>query len=423
MKYHFIGDQGISMRGLKKYVESLGNKVSGSDLKSGGHSRTNITSDIDVVVRTSAVNPGSEGWQEVEEAKKLNIEVIKRSQLLGQISKDKKLIAVSGTHGKTTTTTMIGLILVEAGLDPTVLVGERVKEFDNEVIRIGKSDWFVAEACEYDHSFLDLNPNILIITNIDEEHLDTFPKGLPQIKDTFRQLIDRVPDQGAIIVCADNENAMDAVAKKSTKARVIYYGEKSDNYQKLNFNLNIPGHHNRLNALAAMALSDYLKIDKTCSQKVLQKYTGAKRRFELLGNYHGADLIDDYGHHPTEIMATIDALKEKYPGKKKLVIFWPHQYKRIKPLLKQFGSAFHGADEIILKEIFFVPGRDEVLAVSSADMANLINKTEKKEVASVIDDDQQIVNYLSKKIDSNWVVLTIGIPPVYKIIEKILKNK
>lgn len=423
MKYHFIGDQGVSMRGLKQYMKHLGHRVSGSDLKTGGHDAKNITADIDVVVRTSAVNPGSDGWKEVEEAEKKGILVIKRSQLLGQITKGKKLIAVSGTHGKTTITTMIGLILIEAGLDPTVFVGEGVKEFHNEVLRIGKSEWFVIEACEYDQSFLDFYPTISIVSNIEEEHPDTYPEGLPQIKKTFLEYINHVPDNGLIIGCHEDANVIEVVKRKDTKAKTVFYGGGSGQYEKLNFNLSIPGKHNALNALAAVALSDYLKIDSNISQKVLQKYTGAKRRFELLGNFNGADLIDDYGHHPTEIKATIQALDEKYSDKKKIVIFWPHQYKRIKLLIKEFSEAFHGADKIIIKPIFFVPGRDEKLDISSIDLVGLINKYEKNQVAEAIDTDEKIMQYLKVSLDDSWVVLTMGIPPVYKIIEKLLTLK
>lgn len=423
MKYHFIGDQGVSMRGLKQYMKHLGHQVSGSDLKTNGHDAKNITTDIDVVVRTSAVNPGSEGWKEVEEAQKKGISVIKRSQLLGQITEGKKLIAVSGTHGKTTITTMIGLILIEAGFDPTVFVGEGVKEFGNEVLRIGKSDWFVIEACEYDRSFLDFYPTISIVSNIEEEHPDTYPKGLPQIKKTFLEYLNHTPDHGLIIGCHEDVNVVEVIKRKNTKAKTVFYGSGSGQYEKLNFHLSIPGKHNVLNALAAVALSEYLKIDSNISHKVLHNYTGAKRRFELLGNYNGADLIDDYGHHPTEIKATIQALEEKYFDKKKIVIFWPHQYKRIKPLIKEFSEAFHGVDKVIIKPIFFVPGRDKKLDVSSLDLVNLINKYEKKPVAEMIDTDQEIVQYLKDNLDCDWVLMTTGIPPVYKIIDKLLTSK
>lgn len=421
MKYHLIGEKGVSMRGLKKYLISLGNIVTGSDLKSGGHSTSNITADIDCVVRTSAVNPGSEGWVEVVAANELHIPVIKRSELIGRLTADKKLIAISGMHGKTTVTSMVGLLMIEAGLDPTVLVGDEVKDFGDDVIRLGKSDWFVLEACEYDRSFLDFSPQILILTNIEEEHLDTYPGGLTEIKEAFVQYIDRIPDNGLIIACFDDKNVVDVLNQVKTRAKVIYYGFGAETYNHLDFKLKVPGRHNILNALSVVALADYLNIDEIVVKKVLTSFSGAHRRFELMGTFNGADLIDDYGHHPTEIIATIAALNERYPDKKKIVVFWPHQYKRILPLIDQFAHAFVSADEVIIKPIYFVPGRDEVLDVDSTILVEKINKV--KNNAIFLETDEEIVEYLSKRLDQNSVLLTIGIPPVYQISEKLLKGK
>lgn len=420
MKYHFIGDNGISMRGLKEYVSHFGALVSGSDLKTTGHKAENVAPDVDVVVRTSAVSPGSLGWVEVEAAKKMGIRVIKRSELLGEITDDKKLIAVSGMHGKTTVSTMAGLLLIAAGFDPTVLIGERIPEFDDDVLRIGASDWFVAEICEYDRSFLDIYPKILILTNIEEEHLDTFPGGLPEIKEAFLEYINHIPDDGIIIACHDDENVIDVLSRAKTKAKVIFYGSSSDKFNNLDFKLSIPGKHNVNNALAIMALADSLKIDAGIAERVLTNFKGAKRRFEFKGNFQGSDLIDDYGHHPTEIRATISALRERYPDKKRIVVFWPHQYKRILPLLKDFSESFDDADLVIVKPIFFVPGRDEIMPVSSNDIVDLLKKRGREAVC--LENDQEIVEYLKKKLNNESVLLTIGIPPVYKISEELLKK-
>lgn len=420
MKYHLIGDQGVSMRGIKNYLEHLGHTVTGSDLKTGGHKKENVASNVDVVVRTSAVSHGSSGWVEVEAAEELGIKILKRSELLGELTKDKELIAISGMHGKTTVTSMIGLCLVSAGLDPTVLVGEDLREFDG-VLRFGKSPWFVMEACEYDRAFLDFYPKILVLTNIEEEHLDTYPNGLTEIKEAFTQYINHIPDDGLIVACGDDENIKDVLSKVSTKAKVVYYGFSSDKYQSLDFKLQVPGKHNVLNALSALALCDHLKIDRKISEKVLREFKGAHRRFEHKGEFNGADLIDDYGHHPTEIKATLEALSERYPDKKKVVVFWPHQYKRIKPFLNDFAEAFNGADEVIIKPIFLVPGRDEKLDVSSKDIVDLINV--KKNIAKFYETDSEIVKYLSETLDGNSVLLTIGIPPVYTIEDELLKIK
>lgn len=419
MKYFLIGDRGISMRGIKKYLDHEGFEVEGSDLKTTGHSGKNITSDIDLVVRSSAINPGSLGWSEVEAAKKFGIEVVKRSEFIGEITKNKKLIAVSGMHGKTTITSMAGLLLINAGFDPTVLVGEEVADFNNDVIRIGKSDWFVLEACEYDRSFLDFYPQILILTNIEEEHLDTYPGGLPEIKKAFLKYInDNVSDDGIIIACQDDPNVVEILKSAKTKARIVYYGFSSFRFNKLTFKLKIPGKHNIQNALAVMALANVLAIPDSIFQETLEKFSGAKRRFEKLGQYRGADIIDDYGHHPTEIRSTIEALNEQYPKKKKYVVFWPHQYKRILPLLDDFSKAFTLADEVIIKPIYLVPGRDEVLKISSMDLVEKINK--QKQNAKYLGTDSEIVQYLKANLNKDSVLLTIGIPPVYEIGQAIL---
>jgi UDP-N-acetylmuramate--alanine ligase len=420
MKYHLIGERGVSMRGIKKYLLAQGDQVTGSDLKTGGHSASNITADIDVVVRTSAVNPGSEGWAEVAAAERIGIPVIKRSELIGRITKNKNLIAVSGMHGKTTITSMVGLMMIEAGLDPTVLVGEDLKEFDDDVIRMGHSDWFVLEACEYDRSFLDFYPKVLIISNIEEEHLDTYPGGLPEIKAAFVEYIAHVPADGVIIACGDDENVRDVLAQSKTAARIVFYGNNSDKYRDLGFRLTVPGKHNILNALAVMALADYLAVSRDLFEKSLVKFRGAHRRLELKGQYNGADLLDDYGHHPTEIATTIDALAEKYPDKKKIVIFWPHQYRRVLPLLDKFANCFVAADEAIIKPIYFVPGRDEILPVSSQDIVEKANEV--KDNARFIETDEEIIALLKKELNENCVLLTIGIPPVYKIIDQLLEE-
>lgn len=422
MKYHLIGDQGVSMRGINKYLKYLGHEVTGSDIKTIGHNADNVKNDVDIVVRSSAINPGSDGWCEVEAAHKLDKSVIKRSQLLGELTRKKNLIAISGMHGKTTITTMAGLLFIEAGLDPTVLVGENVKEF-NDVIKIGNSEWFIMEACEYDRSFLDFYPKIVILTNIDEEHLDTYPNGLPEIKEAFIEYLNHVPDNGAIIACVDDKNVIEILSKIKTKAKVIRYGEFSDKYNSLDFKLNIPGKHNILNALSVLALADYVGIDKQIFKKTMLKFTGAKRRFEYRGNFNGADLIDDYGHHPTEIMATIEALKEKYPDKKNIVVFWPHQYRRILPLLDKFAEAFSQADEVIIKPIFFVPGRDERLNIDSSDIVKIIQKNDSQKKVTLFHTDDKIVEYLKKELNKDCVLLTIGIPPVYKIEEALLELK
>jgi UDP-N-acetylmuramate--alanine ligase len=211
------------------------------------------------------------------------------------------------------------------------------------------------------------------------------------------------------------------LSKISTKAEIVFYGASSDDYNKLDFDLAIPGKHNVLNALSIVALADHLGIDRKIVAATLETFAGAHRRFEYLGVYNGAQLIDDYGHHPTEIAVTLAALAERYPDKKKVVVFWPHQYKRILPLIKEFARSFTAADEVIIKPIFFVPGRDEILPVTSEDLVDEINNVKKN--AQYFGTDEEIVEYLKNNLNENSVLLTIGIPPVYQIILKLLEAK
>lgn len=417
MKYHLIGSLGVSMQAIGILLEKSGHSVTGSDLKLNGHDKKNITPDIDCVIYTSAISRGSAGYIEIEEAKKLGIKTLKRSQFLAELTHDKYLITISGMHGKTTVTALCGLTLIEAGLDPTVLIGEKIREFDNQAIKIGKSKYFVLEACEYDRSFLDLNPDIAILTNIDLEHLDTFPGGMDEIKSAFTNFISRVKKDGAVIAYGGDKNLAEIVSKSRPDIKKIFYG---DNIDRINNQMSLFGRHNKINAQAAYALAKYLKIDDKFVNNVLKDFRGAKRRLEYKGKFGRALVYDDYGHHPTEIAVTIKALKDKYPDKKILTIFWPHQYKRILPLFDQFVEALSLADEIILKPIFLVPGRDEKLNISSDQIADELIKLKKK--SRVLGEDHQIVEYLESIDKSDMVILTIGIPPIYKVANLITEE-
>lgn len=414
MKYHLIGIKGVSMSALAEILSSMGHIVTGSDIKIDGHPRSNITADIDVVVRTSAVNPGSLGWIEVEEAKKQNIRVIKRSELISQISKNKKLIAVSGMHGKTTTTTLISLMMINAGFDPTVLIGEKVHELGDRSYRIGKSDYLILEACEYDRSFLDFHPDYLVLTNIDEEHLDTYPGGIVEIKSAFKKYINNVKHNGVIVANKRDCEVVDVLKSVRNDIKIIWYGE-TENLKS--WDISIRGEHNRQNISGALALCQELGVPISSIKDVLKSFKGAKRRMEYWGKYNNALLFDDYGHHPTEIRATIKALKDDFPAKKIIVIFWPHQYKRILPLANDFSDSLFCADKVYIKEIFFVEGRDHKLPISSKDLVEKINLKDKKAVAFTNDED--IIQDVMELSKDDCVILTLGIPPIYKILEKL----
>lgn len=423
MWYHLVGISGVSMRTIAKILQKQGHKVTGSDLKLSGHDKKNIVDGIDAVVYTSAITQNSAGWVEIEEAKKRNIELIKRGKILADLVSDRKVIAVSGTHGKTTTTSMIGLSMIKAGLDPLVIVGEEVSDLGS-TFRYGSGRWAVVEACEYDRNFLYFHPQIAVITNIEEEHLDHYPGGISDLQDAFFKFASQVTDNGVVIACGDDKNTLEVVKElKKKKIKTITYGlGKKNDFNELPFDLSIPGDHNRRNALATLAVADIVNAGPKVVEEAIVNFHGAHRRFELIGEKDGVLVIDDYGHHPTEIAALLSGVKEKYPDRKVVTVFWPHQYKRTKAFLKKFPKALSISDKIVIKEIFFVPGRDEKTNVSGKDIVDLVNQ-EKSGKAVFINDDKKIVEYLNSILEPGDVLVTVGIPPVYNIANMYLGKK
>ena len=423
MWYHLVGISGVSMRTIAKILQKQGHKVTGSDLKLSGHDKKNIVDGIDAVVYTSAITQNSAGWVEIEEAKKRNIELIKRGKILADLVSDRKVIAVSGTHGKTTTTSMIGLSMIKAGLDPLVIVGEEVSDLGS-TYRYGSGRWAVVEACEYDRNFLYFHPQIAVITNIEEEHLDHYPGGISDLQDAFFKFASQVTDNGVVIACGDDKNTLEVVKElKKKKIKTITYGlGKKNDFNELPFDLSIPGDHNRRNALATLAVADIVNAGPKVVEEAIVNFHGAHRRFELIGEKDGVLVIDDYGHHPTEIAALLSGVKEKYPDRKVVTVFWPHQYKRTKAFLKKFPKALSISDKIVIKEIFFVPGRDEKTNVSGKDIVDLVNQ-EKSGKAVFINDDKKILEYLNSILESGDILVTVGIPPVYKIANMYLGKK
>jgi len=423
MWYHLVGISGVSMRTIAKILQKQGHKVTGSDLKLSGHDKKNIVDGIDAVVYTSAITQNSAGWVEIEEAKKRNIELIKRGKILADLVSDRKVIAVSGTHGKTTTTSMIGLSMIKAGLDPLVIVGEEVSDLGS-TFRYGSGRWAVVEACEYDRNFLYFHPQIAVITNIEEEHLDHYPGGISDLQDAFFKFASQVTDNGVVIACGDDKNTLEVVEElKKKKIKTITYGlGKKNDFNELPFDLSIPGDHNRRNALATLAVADIVNAGPKVVEEAIVNFHGAHRRFELIGEKDGVLVIDDYGHHPTEIAALLSGVKEKYPDRKVVTVFWPHQYKRTKAFLKKFPKALSISDKIVIKEIFFVPGRDEKTNVSGKDIVDLVNQ-EKSGKAVFINDDKKILEYLNSILESGDILVTVGIPPVYKIANMYLGKK
>ena len=378
---HFAGIGGIGMSGIAEVLLNLGYTISGSDLRLSpttdrlaklgatiyeGHKAENVAGAKALVV-SSAVE---ESNPEVQEARRLQIPVIPRGELLAELMRLKYGIAVAGSHGKTTTTSMIATILSHAGVDPTVVVGGKVAAMGGTNARVGKSDFLVVEADESDGSFLKLSPIFAIVTNIDREHLDHYV-DLEAISAAFIEFVNKVPFYGGAVLCLDDENVQSILP--AIKRRTITYGRNSQaDYQPTvresadfhscfnlrsrsadlgDFHLNIPGEHNILNATAAIAVALELHVELDVIRAGLRQFTGVGRRFEVRGAAHGVTVVDDYGHHPTEIRATLAAAKSCCHGKMH-VLFQPHRYTRTFHLLDEFARAFHQADRVLVLDIY-----------------------------------------------------------------------
>jgi UDP-N-acetylmuramate--alanine ligase len=385
-RIHFVGIGGIGMSGIAEVLLNLGYKISGSDLKSScftqrlsglgattfeGHAAGNIAG-AEVVVTSSAVAPEN---PEIVEAHKLHIPVIPRAEMLAELMRLKYGIAIAGMHGKTTTTSMVAAVLAAGGLDPTVVVGGRVDALGSNA-RIGKSEYLVAEADESDRSFLKLSPVLAVVTNIDREHMDCY-RNMRDVKTAFLDFMDRVPFYGVVVVCND-----DAPLRKlfpQIRRRTVTYGARrgSDFQIKLGkstfesaerqpishfrvtyhegdlgeFRLHVPGVHNVLNATAAIAVGIGLDITADDIRSALENFRGVDRRFQLRGKAGGVSVIDDYGHHPTEIRATLAAARQCGFGKIH-VVFQPHRYTRTRDLMDEFATAFQDADSLAVLDIY-----------------------------------------------------------------------
>lgn len=448
-KVHFIGIGGISMSGLAEILLNRNFKVSGSDMKSSPitdkllangaeiyicQKADNIDKDIDLVVYTAAI---SEDNPELMKAKELSIPTITRAEFLGNIMKGHKFnVAVSGTHGKTTTTSMISHICLDANLDPTILVGGQLDAIDGNV-RPGNSDYFITEACEYKGSFLRFFPYVGVILNIDADHLDYY-KDINDIENAFIQFSKLIPEDGYLVCCAEDERMKNVILQ--SKCNVVTYGiNKGDVIAKnivfddkgcayfdvykgdtklLSLQLNVPGKHNILNSLASICVGLSLSIPTENIIKGLQSYKGTHRRFELKGIKNGVTVIDDYAHHPTEIQATLNAAKN-YPHKKIFCVFQPHTYSRTINLFKEFSEAFNDVDELVLADIYAAREKDTGV-VSSAMLANKISSLGIK--CSNINSFDEIVSYLEKSLQNGDLLLTVGAGDVFKVGEMYLKN-
>ena len=420
---HFTGIGGIGVSAIARMMLLEKKMVSGSDVSDSaiidelrklgakiflGHKVENVADDVDLTVYTPAVasdNP------EIKKTAELGIPALSYPEILGLISKNKYTIAVSGAHGKTTTTAMIAKILIDAKKDPTVIVGSLLKDQKSNFLA-GKSDYFVVEACEYKKSFLNLNPKIIVITNIDNDHLDYYG-SLENIKKAFGEFVAKL-DGGGFLVCDPNDENLKEVAKK-TKAKIVDYTKI-----KTGFNLKIPGGHNIKNAQSAMVVAKILNISEKEAANSLNNFSGTWRRFEFKGETKNGVLIyDDYGHHPTEIKATLKSAREFFGDKKIFCVFQPHLYSRTKLLLEDFGKSFSDADEIILADIYAArEPKDE--SINSEMLAKDILKNGGK--AMFLSSFEKIADFLAENAKEDNVVITMGAGDIFKIGENLLKK-
>ncbi len=445
---HFIGIGGISMSGLAEILIDEGFTVTGSDIHESelthhlktkgarieyGQRAENIRPGIDVVVYTAAVHPDN---PEFAEAKAKQIPILSRAELLGQMMKNyKNAIAVSGTHGKTTTTSMITEVLLSADTDPTISVGGILNSIGGN-IRVGGSEVFVTEACEYTNSFLSFYPTVEVILNIEADHLDFF-KDIQDIRHSFRQFAEKLPKEGLLVINNDIESREDIT--KGLLCKVITFGKKpGSGYQAeaIRFDelaratydlktdgkivdtvtLGVPGEHNVYNSLAATAVCREFGISMDIIKKGLKRFTGTNRRFEKKGELSGVVIIDDYAHHPQEIKATLETAKH-YPHKKLWVVFQPHTYTRTKAFLDEFAEALSMADEVILADIYAARENDN-LGISSGDIADRIEK--KGVEAHYIPSFDEIEKFILENCIHGDLLITMGAGDIVKVGENLL---
>lgn len=403
---HCIGVGGIGISAIARYCKSKGAIVTGSDggtsritedlQKEGiivcqGHNASNLSDSVDLVMYTIAI---TETNVELKTARDRGIVCMTYPEALGMLTKEYTTIAVCGTHGKTTTTAMVAGMLSTAGKNPTVIVGSLLSGKGTNFIQ-GDSNYLVVEACEYKRSFLNLHPTHALVTNIDEDHLDYY-KDIHDIESAFQEFVDKLPANGSLIT---HENVTLA-----TQARKI----NADTYDTEKIELSVLGKHNKLNAQLALALAEVLGLDSAKAREGLKAFTGTWRRLEYKGMQKGAIVYDDYGHHPTEIQATLQALREKYgSGKFKLiVVFQPHLFSRTKLLLKEFSEAFTLADKICILPIYKAREVDDG-TISSHDLVEITPN------AIAMESFEEVKKYLDKNAHSGSVVLTIGAGDVY----------
>jgi UDP-N-acetylmuramate--alanine ligase len=445
---HFVGIGGIGMSGIAEVLLNLGYRVTGSDLKESdttqrlrqlggeiliGHRAENVT-DPHVVVISSAVKRDN---VEVVAARERQIPVIPRAEMLAELMRLKYAVAIAGAHGKTTTTSMVATVLAAGGVDPTVVIGGKLNSLGSNA-KLGQGEFLVAEADESDGSFLKLTPTIAVVTNIDEEHLDYY-KDIAEIKDAFLAFINKVPFYGVAILCLDQKHIQSLIplvqkryvtygmsTQADCRARDVVLMPLGSKFRVVNhsgdlgwFELAVPGMHNVSNSLAAIAVARELDIDVEVIRKSLRDFSGVQRRFQIKGEVKGVLVVDDYGHHPTEVRATLAAARTS-DGRRVVCVFQPHRFTRTKHLLEEFFTAFHQADRVIIMDIY-AAGEQPIPGVSGQAVVEGVKRYGHRDAAYIAGKDE-VVEHLLTTLRPGDLLLTLGAGDVWKIGERVLEK-
>ncbi len=443
---HFVGIGGAGMSGIAEVLHNMDYLVTGSDAASSettqhleglgirvfiGHKSEHVQG-ADVVVRSSAVAPDN---PEVITARQQLIPVIPRAEMLAELMRLKYGVAVAGTHGKTTTTSMVATVLAKGGLDPTIVIGGRLGSLGTNA-KLGRGDFLVAEADESDGSFLKLSPTLAVVTTIDAEHLDYY-SDLTHIQETFLQFINKVPFYGSAILCLDQENIQALLPR--VEKRFITYGLRTQaditareiilqgmgsefvvvaRQEVLGkFRLRVPGVHNVSNALAAVAVGLDLDLEIDVIREGLEEFAGVDRRFQIKGEARGILVVDDYGHHPAEIHATLNAAKDGF-GRRIVVVFQPHRYTRTKHLLQEFFTAFYQADLLVVTEVY-AAGESVIPGVSGKQIADGALGHGHRNV-TFIPDTGEVAEFLLPALQAGDMVITLGAGDIWRVGEELL---
>ena len=429
-RVHFVGIGGIGVSALAQWYLLEGWHVTGSDaarslitddlirlgtlIRIGPHNANSLRPNVSRVIYSLAIK---EENPERQKARALKIPQFSYAEALGELTKNYKTIAIAGAHGKSTTTALVGLLLLKASFDPTVIVGTRLKEFGDSNFRKGKSEWLVLEADEFHGSFLHYRPFAAIVTNIDREHLE-FYKTFGNIKKVFRAFINQVKRGGYLVLNREDRNLTSFRLK--TRPKTVYYDRRGVRATKVKSLLKIPGMHNHSNAMACDTLGNALGIPKRIRDKVFSRFTGTWRRFEYRGMYRGAKIYDDYAHHPTEIKATLAGAREKFPKAKIWAIFQPHLAERLSLLFSDFVMAFREADQVIILKTYKVLGRESVPR-KGRDAQSLAEKLALSQPARFMRDFKEVSRAIKKEIAKGDILLFMGAGNIKNLSDKLMK--